>query len=178
MRKWLHITFSTYGTWLPGDQRGFRALRHKIHSSGDYRIRPPAGEHAKLEVHSRPTMTSEPVTLTAKQREVCASAIVDRLSEKDCEVIAIAVGGKHVHIQVRMEDRNVKRLIGLAKQHASHQLRHELPGTIWAARCRSEPVRTRDHQTSLFHYIRRHREDGAFVWTIRNEGGRSSPVGT
>ena len=41
---WWHVTLSTYGSWLPGDQRGFRSRKHKIHSSGDYKNPPPASE--------------------------------------------------------------------------------------------------------------------------------------
>ncbi|HEX3314753.1 MAG TPA: hypothetical protein VHR72_07680 [Gemmataceae bacterium] len=28
---------STYGSWLPGNPRGFRSRKHRIHSSGDYK---------------------------------------------------------------------------------------------------------------------------------------------
>ncbi len=64
MRKWFHITFSTYGTWLPGDPRGFRAWKHKLHSSGDYKSRPPQGEHAALQRYARDAIKNEPVTHT------------------------------------------------------------------------------------------------------------------
>jgi len=56
MRKWFHITFSTYGAWLPGDPRGFRAWKHKRHSSGDYTNRPPRGEHAGLHAAAQMAM--------------------------------------------------------------------------------------------------------------------------
>lgn len=169
MRKWFHVTFSTYGTWLPGDPRGFRTKGHKRHSSGDYRNRPPKGEHAGLQTLARRTMRGDPVTLAPGERETCAHAIIEKLIEKDCEVIAIAVAGQHVHIQLRIEDRGVKRIIGLAKQDASHKLRDERPGSIWAAGCRTDPVRSREHQERLFRYIERHRNEGAFVWTIRGD---------
>src|SRR5262249_17500638 len=46
-KLWRHVIISTLNSWLPGDPRGFRAVNHKIHSSGDYK-NPPPGEHAGL----------------------------------------------------------------------------------------------------------------------------------
>lgn len=169
MRKWFHITFSMYGTWLPGDPRGFRTWKHKIHSSGDYKRRPPKGEHEALQRLTRSTMRAAPVTLTRQQRETCARAIVDKLTEKGCDVIAVAVAGQHVHIQVRIQDHDIKRVIGLAKQLASHRVRDELPGTIWGARRHLDPIRSRDHQKRVYGYIQRHKREGAYVWTFKDD---------
>ena len=180
MRKWFHVTFSTYGTWLPGDPRGFRTKEHKRHSSGDYRSRPPQGEHAGLRTLARKTMRGTPVTLTLTQRKTCARAMIEKLTERGCEVIAIAVGGQHVHLQLRMEDHDVKRVVGSAKQLASHRVRDEIPGTIWASGCRADPIRSREHQTRVFEYIVRHRSEGAYVWTIHDDkpGGTESTRGS
>jgi hypothetical protein len=46
--RWYHVTINTYGTWLPGDPRGFHSRGHRVHSSGDYREPPPEREHAGL----------------------------------------------------------------------------------------------------------------------------------
>jgi hypothetical protein len=43
---WRHVIINTFCTWLHSDERGFRSRKHRIHSSGDYRRRPPKGEHA------------------------------------------------------------------------------------------------------------------------------------
>jgi len=178
-RKWFHITFSTYGTWLPGDARGFRSRHHRLHSSGNYKTRPPAGEHAALRSHVQARMKNGPVTLTPKQRVTCGRAIIEKLREKGCEVIAAAVAARHAHIQARAEDGTVKQVVGFAKQAASHRLRNDWPGKIWAAGCRTSPIRDRAHQEKLFRYIVGHRDEAAFVWTFRDgevgdeSGGRS-----
>src|SRR4051812_22286516 len=41
---WLHVSGSTYGTWLRGDPRGWRSRRHREHCEGDYKNPPPKGE--------------------------------------------------------------------------------------------------------------------------------------
>jgi hypothetical protein len=46
--RWRHCVIGTHNSWLPGDPRGFRAIDHKIHSSGDYKNPPPEGEHSGL----------------------------------------------------------------------------------------------------------------------------------
>ena len=47
-RHWYHCNGSTYGTWLPGDPRGWRSRNHRVHVPGDYRTPPPPGrfDHA------------------------------------------------------------------------------------------------------------------------------------
>ena len=41
--NWYHVNGNTYGTWLPGDPRGWRERGHKKHVDGDYKSPPPAG---------------------------------------------------------------------------------------------------------------------------------------
>ena len=47
-KRWRHIIINTHGSWLHGDQRGFRNRGPRIHSAGDYKHRTPKGEHANL----------------------------------------------------------------------------------------------------------------------------------
>lgn len=176
MRQWFHVMFSTNGTWLPGDPRGFRACRHKIHSSGNYKSPPPQGEHEGLHIYAQWKMRDDPVTLTPEQRKIVAIELIAQLHERDCEVIAIAVGGRHVHIQLRAEGHDLRKTIGLAKPYASHRLRDELPGTQWGGGCRADRVETREHQLRLFHYIRKHGREGAFVWTICRSSTTVTPA--
>ena len=34
---WYHCTTHTYGSWLRGDRRGWRARHHREHVQGDYK---------------------------------------------------------------------------------------------------------------------------------------------
>ena len=61
-KQWRHVVFTTLGSWLPGDPRGFRTREHKVHSSGDYKKPPPNGEHAELFKYSK-EITPEKVLL-------------------------------------------------------------------------------------------------------------------
>ncbi len=75
---WFHITCNTYGSWLPGDPCGFRDHDHRIHSSGNYKGPPPAGEHTLLHQNARRSMTKAMVTIDPAWRPRVALCIVEK----------------------------------------------------------------------------------------------------
>lgn len=173
--KWFHVTFSTYGTWLPGDPRGYRTWKHTEHVDGDYRRPPALGAHQNTLERSRRLLSRPPVRLTVKQRHVAGCAFIEMLESQDCTVVALAVGAEHVHIVAQLPDNDARVAMGRAKKHAAHCLRSVgVTGGAWAKRCRTLPIRDRSHQLNAIKYIKRHRADGAFVWVW----GEPRPTGT
>ncbi len=81
---WYHIMFHTYGTWLPGDPKGFRTRHHRGHVEGDYKNPPPPGTYDELWKRSKHLMKRDPVWLTYEQRKLWAVR---------CECLPIANGG-------------------------------------------------------------------------------------
>jgi hypothetical protein len=61
---WYHCMGSTYGTWLPGDARGFRTRHHREHIEGDYRNPPPKGMYEARHQQSKDVMQRDVVYLT------------------------------------------------------------------------------------------------------------------
>ena len=57
---WYHTTAHTYGTWLRGDARGWRARHHREHVDGDYRNPPPKGKYDALYQYSKSLMKRDP----------------------------------------------------------------------------------------------------------------------
>ena len=163
--KWFHVTFSTYGSWLPGDPRGFRTWKHTENVEGDYKNPPPAGAHSETLERSRRLMKRPAVTLSRKQRAIAGLALYEMLTHQGATVVAIAVSGTHVHIVVKLLDEFARELIGRAKKHAAHELRREgVLGGAWAKRCRPMPIKDRQHQLKAIAYVRRHAREGAWVW--------------
>jgi len=163
--RWFHVTFATYGTWLPGDPRGFRTRHHREHVEGDYRSPPPAGRYEHRHEHSRRLLVAEPVRFTPQERQSVLAALVERLRRGDALVVAAAVGREHVHLVFKCPAAEVRRLVGLAKKHAWFVLRNRgRPGRIWAKRCRAEPIRDRAHQLNAVRYVLRHAGSSAAVW--------------
>lgn len=168
--RWLHIQWSTFGAWRPGDPRGFRNDRHRIHSSGDYKNPPPAGEHAGLLRYARRVMHREPVALEERLRERARDSIVDKAGRVGLDVACLAVARAHVHLLARFQARKaaVVRVVGQLKRHSSHALREAIPGKLWGAGCHIVAVKDRAHQVTAFNYIVRHAvSEGAAVWDRR-----------
>ena len=165
---WYHVNGNTYGTWLRGDPRGWRARWHREHVEGDYRNPPPKGAYAKEYAFSKRSLKRPPVRLDSEQRRVAGRAMVQRLLETDVELLALSVDTVHYHILARFPDTRVRWWVGRAKKNASFLLRiHGLPGTVWARKCRALPLTSRSHQQNVFRYIAKHADKGAWTWTFR-----------
>jgi hypothetical protein len=162
-QDWVHVTVSTYGTWLPGDPRGFRDHDHRVHSSGDYRHRPPEGEHVGLHRLAREAVGAE-VHLPPHLRKIVAEVIAEKLAACGVAVRIAAVAKTHAHILARVGNVDAKPIIGRAEQAASHRVRDELPGTIWSQGCGVVRVESETQYRRVVAYIERHRNEGAFVW--------------
>jgi hypothetical protein len=178
--NWYHLMANTYGTWLPGDPRGFRTRRHRRHVQGDYRNPPPAGRDVKLHTAARKLMPRPPVYLTSEARRVGLTNIHHALVEHSgIESLAVAVGRAHLHVLGRFGPPDEassamadlpRHYLGIAKQWSAKALvKRNLarPGGVWARRGKIKPIENRAHQVRVFDYILAHRKEGAAVWSFR-----------
>jgi hypothetical protein len=168
--NWYHITLHAYGSWLPGDPRGWRTRQHRAHVEGDYKHPPAPGTFEQLQHRSRSLMKRDAVTLDETARQTILRAMIEKLQMNNVEVIAAALDSKH--LLGKFQDDRHRHWIGIAKKHASHIVREQglriAPGGLWAKRSRAEPIRDRAHQLNAFRYIIAHRAKGATVWTFRD----------
>src|SRR5438132_1090306 len=85
---WYHCTASTYGTWLRGDPRGWRARHHREHVLGDYRSPPPKGMYGKLHERSKKLMKRGEVHIVDPRiRQIVVDEFVKRLQLAKRDVI-------------------------------------------------------------------------------------------
>ena len=165
---WYHVTTNTYGTWLPGDPRGWRSRDHKKHVDGDYRNPPPKGADAGLYDHAKRQMKQAPVFLTTDQRRVAGQAMVEMLVHQRLEVIVLSLDAVHCHFLAKFPSRSGGAIVGRAKKHAYfalHGAGHV--GKLWSRSCQMLPITDRQHQVNTCNYIRDHQEVGAWVWTSK-----------
>lgn len=163
--QWYHITLNTYGTWLPGDPRGFRTRHHREHVEGDYKSPPPKGTYEKRYKQSKHLLLKPSRKLTRRERKTILHAFVSRLQSKEAVVAALAVGATHVHMIIKYKPIDIRSVVGDAKKHAWHVLyRQGISGRLWAKRSRAERIRNRQHQLNAVRYVLRHQKDGAAVW--------------
>jgi len=167
-RNWWHLILTTRGAWLPGDPRGFRSRDHRIHSSGDYKNRPPDGEHKKLHGYNK-TKAKRPVVFTVEVRELIGKSLLTKLEKEEIETLIVAIDPMHAHLLVRHTRyfNDATKLSGRLKQAASHAIRNEIPGRIWASGGKPIPINDRAHQLRVFNYIQDHANEGAWVWHFK-----------
>ena len=165
---WYHVSCNTYGTWLPGDPRGWRERKHEKHVGGDYKNPPPNGSGDALCKHACGLLKQLPVHLDAQQRGMAGRALVEMLLHQEIELLALSVDPIHFHLLGRFPDSEVRPKVGRAKKHAYFNLRdHGLQGTFWEDGSDVVPITGRRHQLNAFGYIGRHGDRGAWVWTFR-----------
>src|SRR6185295_14249726 len=91
---WYHVNGNTYGTWVRGDGRGWRARHHREHVDGDYKNPPPRGKYERLRAHSERLMERagrEVVRLSSKAQALACEVMVESLLVHGVELIALSV---------------------------------------------------------------------------------------
>jgi len=164
---WYHVMCHTYGTWLPGDPRGFRTRHHREHIEGDYKSPPPKDKYKKRHERAKQDMKREPVYLSRAQRRRAVQYIGWSLERNKINVVVVSVDRVHLHLLAKFPDRNPRRWVGIAKKESSAYMKQEQlapPGGIWAVRCKCKPVTDREHQLKVTRYLHKHIESGAAIW--------------
>ncbi len=87
------ITWTTYGAWLPGDQRGWRKWK-----GGEQQPRP------LLEAWCRERMKETPVKLNSLQREKVELVCRQHAAIRSWSLHALSARSNHVHIAVTADD--------------------------------------------------------------------------
>jgi hypothetical protein len=165
---WYHVNGNTYGTWLPGDPRGWREQKHKKHIEGDYRNPPPPGSGNAMHRYARNLLRQPPVHLTNPQRAVAGRAMVELLAAQGIELLVLSLDTIHFHLLGRFPNARVRPVVGRAKKHAYFELHNRgFIGRLWSKSANVVPIADRKHQLNAFGYISGHKETGAWVWTFR-----------
>jgi hypothetical protein len=170
------VTGNTYGTWLPGEWRGWRT-RHGRHQPGADRATREDGE--RLHAWSRKQMKRRPVTLSVKARTLALGVFVAALRDRGIEVVACSIDDHHCHTLARFTDRRPRKWVGIAKMASALALSRAglaKAGGVWAVRCHCRPMADRNQQVEIAKYIKKHERTGAAVWWIRRDGGPEKTV--
>jgi REP element-mobilizing transposase RayT len=169
---WYHVNGNTYGTWLRGDPRGWRARHHREHVDGDYKDPPAPGTFAELHNQSRELMSfakRAPVRLSSEARELACKVIAQALQHHKLDPVAISVDDHHYHLLARFPDDDVRKWVGIAKSRSSRAISESgmaPPGGVWALRNKVTPINDRAHQIAVARYILKHGAKGAAVWRV------------
>lgn len=100
----LHLTWTTYGTWLPGDERGY--VSHTLESTGDWLPRenipgtPYAKAHERTHRLAQTAQKGETVWLTSELARVAAEALIAAASERGWKIARGSIMAGHLHLVV------------------------------------------------------------------------------
>ena len=83
------LTWTTYGTWLPGDARGW------VRKPGQFQIPDP-----KLEAVARELMSEEPCILDSEERRLVEKTIQEHCAIRSWHLHAVSCRTNHVHVVV------------------------------------------------------------------------------
>jgi hypothetical protein len=171
----IHGIAHYFGQWISGDERGFRSADHKIHSSGDYKHRPPRHEHEGLRLWVKSHLSQEPVLLAPPEYQILANAFILKLVNDGSSVRCLCCGATHIHVLYDSIATDAKEEIGRAKQFASLKLETR-PGRIFAKDCDVEEV-TLEHARRLWKYILEHEQkEGAYIWRYDRNAAPTKPM--
>lgn len=145
------ITFSTYGTWLHGSEKGSVDRQHNVY--GEAVLMP----NSALKEYRRKLMKQEPYALNAASRKIVLKAIQDHTTFRDWFLWAAHVRTNHVHIVVGTGDetKSPERMMTELKAHASRDInaaRIELECEHWTRHGSTRHLHTEDEINQAIYY--------------------------
>jgi REP element-mobilizing transposase RayT len=153
------ITFTTYGTWLPGSEKGSVDEEHNLYGT------PFVEAGAQRQRQARLTMAQPPYVMGAAEQEIACKAMVELAKDRGWDLLALHVRSTHAHVVISAE-RDPERLMSDLKGRASRQL--TLAGFDDAQRRRW----TRHGSTR--HLFREEEVEAAVRYTLDEQGGRAA----
>jgi REP element-mobilizing transposase RayT len=153
------LTFTTYGTWLPGKAKGSVDDEHNFFGT------PFVEADAQRERQAREAMTQPPYVMGLAEQLIACKAMVELSRERDWDLLALHVRSNHAHAVISAE-RDPERLMSDLKGRASREL--ALAGFDGANRRRW----TRHGSTR--HLFREEEVEAAVRYTLDGQGERTA----
>ena len=110
------LTWTTYGMWLPGDQRGWVDK----HDPTCIQNPDPQCENA-----AKARLKESSVKLSNILRKVVEKAIRETCAFRGWKIYALAVLSNHVHLIVAVSDKEPKQILRIVKAYGSRALNRE-----------------------------------------------------
>ncbi len=186
-RIWF-LTWTTYGTWLPGDERGFVSPKF----AGDTPERrnnepgrPYAEGRADLRRIAENRLAGDPVRLTRDQAEVVRRQFEETARYRGWQLLGGAIMANHVHLAVGVPgDPDPSALLRDFKSYASRALnlrdRRSVKPKWWTEQGSKRKIADWDTLETVLRYVREQKY-ALEVWDAVNRddaasGGRQPPV--
>lgn len=183
-RFWL-LTTTTYGTWLPGDPRGFVSpvcddagcsVLHNVPGT------PYDADLPRLQRHARKSLKDHPVSLTAQQAAVLLQQFRETADVRGWSLLAVAIMANHVHVVVGVSgDPDPADVLRDLKSYGSRALnrhgRRPASSTWWTASGSKRKLPDEASVLAAIEYVRR-QKNPLLIWIAENWLPRKSPPQT
>jgi hypothetical protein len=136
------VTTTTYGTWLPGDLRGY--VKNGVILPGD----------PDLLERSRSRLKSPPVYLSAAEQDAAFRALVHAAREFQYTLLAASIESWHAHWLIDHAFDDVEVMVGRLKTRMRQALNC---GRIWTSGYDARYCFDRETVDARRRYIRNHR---------------------
>lgn len=136
------ITTTSYGTWLPGDARGY--VEHG-------RLLP---ESPLLNAHAKSLLTSEPVFFSTTEQDLMFESLCQSSQKYHYQLFAVSVDSWHLHWLINHHQDPVSTMVGRLKNAMRQKLNR---GRIWTKGYNKRYCYSEDDVYSRMAYIQRHR---------------------
>jgi len=115
------ITWTTYGTWLQGDKRGFVKNGTIL----------PAND--KLKFANQKQQKFQTVKLDSSQKHIVHKAILQEARKINQKILASTVCSNHVHIVAKVSSESIEQVVHRYKRLSTFVLRKAgLKGKVWS----------------------------------------------
>jgi hypothetical protein len=96
--------------------------------------------------------------------------LLKQFLKRGYRVLCISVSRLHIHLLVELpiDEKETKRIVGLCKGAASHAVRDVMPGCVFAEGASYELILNPDHHGNVYDYILYKQGKGAFSWCFRD----------
>lgn len=139
------LTWTTYGTWPQGDNRGYVSNGKVLNAN-------PALRTANLHRLKNPA-----IFLAHKQCKVVHKAIFDEAKILGQEILAIAVCPDHIHLVVQPAGYSMEKIVSHYKNAARIALRSNgFVGRLWTKGFDKRFCYTRQDLQSRIVYVKKH----------------------
>ena len=160
-RIWF-LTWTTYGSWLPGDERGFVSPKFELDDpeQRNYRVGEPFDSgRARLVNLASARRVGSPIQLNQEQAEVARSQFTQTAGHRGWSLLAGAIMYDHVHRLVGLsDDPDPSTLLRDFKSYASRALTQRFgrpqSGTWWTEQGSKRKIEDWENLETILRYIR------------------------
>ena len=176
IKRYWFLTWTTYGTWLPGDKRGYvgtasdetgRSVNHNQPGT------PPAAPNPQLRESIERALKCPPIRLTSAQAMALHDQFLETTRIRGWLLIAVAMMRTHLHLVIGVpDDPDPEKVLGDLKAYGSQCLNRQgskpPSDTWWTTGGSTRKLPDERSIEAAIHYIR-NQPNALFIWT-REDG--------